>query len=186
MKHLHSRIRATAATLYASAHPEIRYKDIAIALGYSEKDADTAVSHVLRKAGVSRPRGFAAPAYSAKSKAKAWNHTWSRATATRMLEAGKQQVGIARKVGCSQGCISQLAIELGIGGRKQQQTVRAAKQKKLIALLKDDPSATLGELAEELNTVSSCVFTLLRDMGLCTYRSERNQLLASGKKGVTA
>jgi hypothetical protein len=103
-----------------------------------------------------------------------------------MLEAGKQQVGIARKVGCSQGCISRLAIELGIGGRKQQQTVRAAKQKKLISLLKDDPSATLGELAAELNTVTSYVFTLLRDMGLCTYRSERNQLLASGKKGAAA
>ena len=187
MKLLHSRIRATATLLYASAHPEIRYKDVAIALGYSEVQADTVVSGILRKAGFSRPRGFASPSYSPKAKAKIWKRdAWSRARALKMLEWGMRQVDIAEKLGCSQFTISALAVKTGVGGFAKQRAERVERQKRLINLLEDNPCATLAELAEETNTVESYVSYLLRDMGLCTFGQERREVLAKERKRGTA
>lgn len=159
MKHHLARLRMEAAVSIAREHPELRLEDIGVALGFSSTSAKSMLSTAIRKAGISRPRGFAAPSYDPAVKAEytsGGNKQIDREKMRRLLLQKNPRLTyeqISTKMDCHLMSVVVIAAELnlsrGIENRVQRPPL-VATDAEIRAHYRRNPSNNLSRAARAL------------------------------------
>ncbi|HET9283186.1 MAG TPA: helix-turn-helix domain-containing protein [Candidatus Angelobacter sp.] len=170
MSHLHARIKREMAVAYATAHPEVRYLDIGIALGYRGTTAKSMVGLFMQEAGYERPQGAGSPAFDQRALQRTSKLDSRKDEIRAMLRKNLSYPQMAKELGCDPSLIAEYCrrnynVQRGKGWRKD--FVKAADEQ-IVAAAQAHPDWSIRKLAESLGYSRKCESFRLRYHKLVT------------------
>lgn len=152
MKHYLTDLRKEAGLYLIRAHPEVRLRDIGLALGLGHGTALSTTSDWSREAGISRPPGKGAESFPKTSGIRPFLLMPHKSEVKRLLLANKDFAHIAAKYDVdptSVGHFARNVLNIHIGKGRRHYPKRIA-DKEFAAYLAEHPKDTVAQLAAAL------------------------------------